>query len=131
MHWLMVWRLGIAPRMAPDALRSLAEACRADDKRLLQGRTTLPVTLMRLVDIHCEGCCPVGWLGWFDGLKFVEEIEEYVEKTARIVDCETGQGSIRVFFNWWDETDRRSVLTALAEEVEAELSRRETHAGSI
>lgn len=125
--WRKVWRDGIAPQIASEALDALRQALVADDARLLQGATTTPPPLACVQDWPVEAACAIGFCGWQgEGLELVHEVEEYFAKVCFEADQRIGEpAAVRWFLNWADETPRDEMRRQLLAEVEAELQRRE------
>ncbi len=76
--WRNVWRNGIAPQLSTKGLEALAQACREDSPKLIQGATTSPPPLQCVQDWDTEAACLIGFAGWQgDGLKTVADVEEF------------------------------------------------------
>ncbi len=118
--WKLTFRLGFAPAMTDAALIALADGLRTDDKRLVQGATTVPPPLMCVRAWPCEAACAIGFAGWIgEGLKTVVEVEEFF--AAACFSCDERLGEIaacRTWLNFWDDTPRAKAFPMLLEEIE-------------
>lgn len=124
--WKWAWRDGFAPALSTENLEALAEALRSDDPRLLQGSTTTPPPLMCVQDWPVEAACALGYCGWqTDDLKTVGQVEMFFARLCFEADQRLGGfAECRVFLNWFDNTPRAEMLSALLEEVELTLASR-------
>ena len=125
-QWRKVWRDGFVPGFSTAALQALADALRADDKRLTQGSTTTPPPLMCVQSWPVEAACALGFCGWQgDALENVGQVEEYFARACFDADTRLGEiAACRWFLNWFDETPRDEMRRELLPEVEAALSAR-------
>lgn len=114
-NWERVFREGFSPNMTTDELRALAEGLANDDKRIVQGATTLPVPLLCVHDWPVECGCPIAFAGWIGGnLTNVGEVEERFAQLCHACDATMGEHSAcRYFLNFWDETPRHEAFTKL------------------
>jgi len=124
--WRKTWREGIAPLLSTAGLEALDRALLTDDPRLLQGATTCPPPLQCVQDWPVEAACVIGFCGWQgDGLETVAEVEEYFARTCFEIDQRMGEpAGCRWFLNWFDETPRETVRSALLVEVHRTLAQR-------
>jgi len=112
--------------MSTKALTELRDACRRDDPRLIQGRTTDPPPFLCVQDWKCEGGCAVSYAGWQDeGLETVGEVEEFFARMCLEADTRLGEpAACRHFLNWFDDTPRPDAIRILADEIDAILASR-------
>lgn len=124
--WRKVWRDGFAPVLSIPGLKSLQEALRRDDPRLIQGSTTTPPPLMCVRDWPVEAACAVGFCGWQgERLEAVGEVEEFFARICFEADQRLGEpAACRWFLNWFDDTPREVVRRELLAEVEQTLAAR-------
>lgn len=127
--WRLVWRTGFAPVLSDEVLRALAEAIRIDDPRLTQGSTTTPPPLMCVQDWPCEAGCALGFCGAVENGGFmtatVGQAEEFFARACFEADQRLGEpAACRWFLNWFDQTPRDEMRSALLPEVELALSTR-------
>ncbi len=145
-----VWREGFAPIMSTPQLVSLAQACRTDDQRLVQGSTTTPPPLMCVQDWPCEAGCGLAYPviathGGFDtdergrflkdeqgnrvhnpGACSVQTAEEGFARLCFDADERLGEShACRWFLNWFDDTPRDEMRSELLKEIELALSARQ------
>ncbi len=125
--WRKTFREGIAPHLTTEGLEALRTALETDDVRLIQGATTTPPPLLVTRDWNCVGACPIAFPGWQgDGLKTVEEVEEYFARVCFECDQLLGEpATCRWFLNWVDETPRPEMRRELLKEVIPILAKRE------
>jgi hypothetical protein len=128
--WQKVWREGFAPEMSLDALKAIKAALESDDRRLVQGATSVPPPLMCVQDWPCEGACLVGYGGWQgEGLGTVGEVEEYLAERCFRADQRLGEpAACRYLLNHWDGTPRDEAVRDLLPEVELAIREREAKA---
>lgn len=121
--WRKVWRGGAAPLLSTPGLEALLRALEADDPRLVQGQTTVPVPLQCVQDWPVEGADAVAFCGWAgDGLETVGEVEEFFARMCFEIDRRLGEpAACRWFLNFWDETPRRELFALVAGEVRRAL----------
>lgn len=128
--WRYVWRNGFAKVMSQAALTELRDGLKANDPRLMQGTTTSPPPLMCVADWPCEGGCAIAYSGWLgEGNQTVGKVEEYFAKMC--FDCDQVLGepaSCRWFLNWFDDTDRDTMIRELLAEVELALDSKQSAA---
>jgi hypothetical protein len=128
MNWQTVWRLGIAPQLPTAGLVALQRALATNDRRLLQGASTMPPPLQCVQDWPCEGACAIGFCCAFTDdvtLKQVSEVEEFFARVCFNCDQILGEpAACRWYLNWFDETPRDEMRAALLVEVDAEIGRR-------
>lgn len=124
--WRKVWREGLAPVLSTVGLEALAQGLAADDPRLIQGATTLPLPVAGVEDWPVEATCVVGYCAWQgEGLQTVGEIEEHFAQVCGAADAALGEpGACRWFLNWYDEAPREEMRRLLLEEVELALAQR-------
>jgi hypothetical protein len=125
--WRLVWRKGFAPVLSDGGLAALLRGLETDDPRIVQGCTTTPPPLFCVSDWNVEACCALGFCGWQgDGLTTVGEVEEYFAKCCFEADQQVGEpAACRWFLNWFDDTPRHEMRSALTIEVKRELALRE------
>jgi hypothetical protein len=128
--WQKAWREGFAPEMSLAALKAIKAALESDDKRLVQGATSVPPPLMCVQDWPCEGACLVGYGGWVgEGLGTVGEVEEYFAERCFRADQRIGEpAACRWLLNWYDDTPRGEMIRDLLPEVELAIREREAKA---
>jgi hypothetical protein len=130
MTWQDAFRRGIAPQLSTAGLTALRAALATNDKRLIQGATTLPPPLQCVRDWPCESACAIAYCCAFPDnvtLKTVGEVEEHFAQVCFDADQALGEpAAVRWFLNWFDETPREEMRPALLVEVDAELGRRRT-----
>jgi hypothetical protein len=128
MKWQDVFRLGIAPQLPTAGLVALRTALAGNDKRLLQGATTMPPPLQCVQTWPCEAADAIGYCHAFTDnvtLKQVAEVEEFFAKVCFECDQALGEpAACRWFLNFFDESPRAEMIVALLPEVDAELARR-------
>ena len=127
--WRVAWRVGIAPCLPTAGLRHLRDALRADDGRLIQGRTVSP-TLLESEDAGhepCMGACAIGFAGWKGlGLSSVFTLNEWFAATVNRAGELLPERYVPQFFTrWFDETPRAEMIRELLPEVERSLASRE------
>jgi len=124
--WRRVWREGLAPLLSQRGLEALRKALIRDDARLLQGVTTTPPPLQCTQDWPVEAACVLGYCGWHgEQLETVAEVEEFFARMCFEADQRLGEpAGVRWFLNWFDETPREDMRSALLAEVQRELARR-------
>ncbi len=128
--WRSVWRAG-APLLPTKGLEALAVALQEDSPKLLQGATTKPPPLMSVQDWDVEAACLVGYCHWKDGTgkNTVHDVEEGFAKWCYAVDQEINEpAGCRWLLNWFDDTPRDQMRSALLPEVRRELARRKVGA---
>jgi hypothetical protein len=120
--WQKVWREGIAPLLSAPGLEVLRDALKNDDPALIQGATVMPMLLSNDV----AEACPIAYTGWKgDGLKTVDEIDEFFGRMCYEIDLAVGEpGGCRWFLNWVDDTPRDEMRRLLLDEVERSLQSR-------
>jgi hypothetical protein len=127
--WQKVWREGFAPEMSLAALKAIKAALESDDKRLVQGATSVPPPLMCVQDWPCEGACLVGFGGWQgDGLGTVGEVEQYFAERCFRADQRLGVPAAWWLVTWFDDAPRDEVIRDLLPEVELAIREREAKA---
>lgn len=131
--WRKVWREGIAPLLSDEGLEALRIALLTKDPRLIQGATTRPPPLFCGQDWPVEAACALSYTGWKgNDLNTVGEVEEYFARMCYEIDQNIGEpGGCRHFLNWFDETDRNSMLIALLPEVVRTITERENKLNRI
>ncbi len=131
--WRRVFRDGFAPGLTDAHLAALAEACRTDDPRLMQGATTLPPPLMCVSDYEVEAGCILGFCGAVENGGFkgdpapalVGQVEEFFARACFEADQRLGgPAECRWLLNWFDDAPRGEALRELLGEVEREQGRR-------
>jgi hypothetical protein len=127
--WRKVWRDGVEPLLSMEGLQALKQGLVSDDSRLMQGATTTPPPLMCVQDWPVEAACALGYCGWVgDGLETVGEVEEFFARMCFEIDQRLGEpAGCRWFLNWYDETPRDEMRSALLAEVERALAQRRRH----
>ncbi len=132
MKWQDVFRRGIAPQLPTAGLVALSAALVKNDKRLLQGATTMPPPLQCVASLPCEGACAIGFCCAFTDnttWRQVAEVEEFFARVCFACDQALGEpAACRWFLNWFDETPRDEMRVELIGQVEAELARRKVAA---
>lgn len=84
--WQQVWRMGFAPLLSNEGLEALQGALQRDDRRLLQGATTVPHPLHCVQDWPVEAACALGFCGWQGGgLKTVAEVEALTQQGWELI----------------------------------------------
>jgi hypothetical protein len=121
-RWQKVWRERIAPLLSVPGLEALRDALKNDDPSLIQGTTVVP---MPLSDEVAEAC-PIAYAGWKgDGLKTVDEIDDFFGRMCDEIDIAAGvMGCYLWFINWVDNTPRDEMRRLLLTEVERSLGSR-------
>jgi hypothetical protein len=132
MDWKEVFRRGIAPQLPTDGLAALSAALVKNDRRLLQGATTMPPPLQCVAALPCEGACAIGFCCAFTEpvtLKQVAEVEQFFAQVCFKCDQALNEpAACRWFLNWYDLTPRDEMRVELLGQVEAELFSREVAA---
>jgi hypothetical protein len=125
--WKKAFREGFCPSLSETELIALEKALASDDRKLIQGSTTVPPPLRCVQDWPVEEACPGAYCGWKGkGLKTIGEVEEYFALLCYDCDERLGEpAGCRHFLNWWDETPRPEAVPLLLEEVRKELKERE------
>ncbi len=133
--WQRVWREGFAPLLSTAGLEALREALASDDRRLLQGATTLPPPLQCVAAWPVEACCAVSYCGVADLGGFllpqenpaatVAEVEEFFYRACLYCDKRLDEPcGCRHFTGWFDDTPRDEMRKLLLAEVERTLAER-------
>jgi hypothetical protein len=130
--WRKVWREGVAPILSDKSLVALQTALREDRAELIQGSTVSPPPMRCVQDWPVEGACALGYCGWQgEGLQTVGEVEEFFAKVCYAIDQQLGEpAGCRWFLNWFDETPRPEMRTALLSEIKREQVKRKMQAAS-
>lgn len=120
-----VWREGFAPLFGTESLQRLLDALESDDPRLLQGATSNPPPLDGVRDWPIEGCCAVSFTGWDEHHVTVEQVETHFARSCFDADQRLGEpAGCRHFLNWYDDTPRDEMRTAMILELKHELETR-------
>src|ERR1700738_1075518 len=124
--WQKVFREGLVPLLSDESLEVLRQVLEADDPRLLKGVTTEPRSLGCTDDWPVEGARLLGVIGWLgDGLETVGEVQEYFGRLTSDIDQRVGDPSAcRWLINWFDETLREEMRSALLAGVDLALAGR-------
>jgi hypothetical protein len=124
--WQRAWRIGVAPQLSTAGLQALRQALVSNDPKLLQGATCSPPPLQCVQDWQVEAACAIGYCGWQgDGLNTVGEVEEHFARTCFEADKLLGEpAGCRWWLNWFDETPREQMRTALLAEIDRNLAER-------
>ncbi len=133
--WRKVWRVGFAPMIATETLEKLLVAAESDDQHLTQGSTTTPPPLMWVQDWPVEAACALGFCGAVENGGFTDQskepatvgqCEEAFAKLCFDADMKLGEpAACRWWLNWFDDTDRPTMLRELAAEVRLALASRQ------
>lgn len=125
-RWQHVWRNGLARQFSRVGLKTLRRALKADDPRLLQGRTTFPAFVAGGEDLAVEGCCALAWVAWQgEGHFTVGQVTECWDRLCLDADAALGEpGACKAFFDWYDDTPRSRMRRQLLEEVNRALASR-------
>lgn len=124
--WRNVWRNGFVPSLSTAGLESLRVALEADDRRLTQGSTTTPPSLMCVQDWPVEAACALGFCGWQgDELNTVGQVQEHFAKCCFEADQRLGVPAAgRWFLNAFDDWPRHEMIANLLPEVSYALALR-------
>lgn len=125
----LLWRKvfhHVAALISDEGMEALKKGLEEDDKRLVQGQTTVPPPLMCVQDWPMEGGDAITYAAWKgDGLLTVGECEEFFARLCYEVDTRMGEpAGIRWFLNWHDETPRDEMRRLLLEAVITEIDMR-------
>lgn len=123
--WRKVWQEGIAPMVSLQMLESLAEALDQDDPRLVTGQTCLPLPTLDNTDRPAAGVCPIGWLGWCQGLGTVGDVVDFFAAFCCELDERLGGEASLDFVRWVDSSPRDVVRAELLAEIKALLAEEE------
>lgn len=127
--WRLIWRNGFAPVLSTECLRALAEALRANDPRLIQKATTLPMHKEGFQDWPAEACCPLGFMGAVAsggfGVATVDQCSEFFARVCFEADQRLGgPAEVRWFLNAVDDWPRDVLRRELLPEVELAIRSR-------
>jgi hypothetical protein len=124
--WALIWRRGIAPQLSIASLKALRDALAADDRRLIQGMTCIPIPIEAVREMPIQGACALGYAAWKgEGLRTVGELQDRFETISSECSNLTGDPeAVRWFLNRFDDWDRKEMLENLLPEVERGLARR-------
>jgi hypothetical protein len=127
--WQRAWRQGLVPQLTTKGLQGLKAALERNDSRLIQGSTMMPPPLMCMLDEACEALCGLCWAlndGEMPYARSVGPMEQRFAETCLRADDLCGEpAAARYFLNWFDETPREQMRTALLAEVDLVLRGRE------
>ncbi len=121
--WRHCWRRGFVPTLSVRELEALRDALVKDDRRLVQGGTTVPPPIMAVQGWPVEAACAIAFCGWQgDDLTTVGEVEQFFATACFQADQELGEtAACRFFLNWFDDQQRPIVFRELLAEVELAL----------
>lgn len=125
--WRDCFRRGFAPHLSTVGLLALRLALETDDPRLMQGCTTNPPPLNCVLDVPCEGACPIAFACWQGGdcEGTIGAVEEAFGVACYAADQALGDpAECRFLLNWWDDTPRDEARRLLLVEVELALGHR-------
>jgi hypothetical protein len=125
--WRLVFRKGLEPVVSTAGLKALRQALLVDDRRLIQGATTVPPPLMCVSNWPVEAACLTAFPFWQgDGLETVAEVEEAFARACFEMDTRLGEpAACRFLLNTYDEWAREEMIANLLPEVERALAVRE------
>jgi hypothetical protein len=129
----VVFKTGFAPQWSVEQLSALAEACRTDDPRLIQGSTTEPPPIKCMQGWPCDCGCATAYvgavsLGGFSGGSYAEprkpatnpdaatvgQVEEFFAHACFAADQLIGEpAECRHFLHWFDDTPREEMRRVL------------------
>lgn len=126
--WRQVWRDGFAKVLPLAGLVALRDALANDDKRLVQGVTTVPRPYSQEAnDCPAEAACAIGFCGWqSERLSTARDVGRFFIDACRecgwlLLDEETDFGN---FLGWFDRTPRDEMRRELLSEVELAITSR-------
>ena len=121
--WRNIWRNGFAPSLSTTGLVEMRKALKADDDRILQGASTVPLALPPHRGNRPRGACALSYCGWRgEDLRTVGEVENYLADLCAEADERLGEpAACRDFLNWYDDTPRAGMRRDLLAEVERTL----------
>ena len=124
--WRRVWREGLAPQIARAGLLALQTALWRDDPRLIQGSVSSPPPLDALRHRSVEATCAISYCGWQgEGQRNVGQVGEYFHRICDAADAAFHESAAcRYFLNWYDDTPRAEMRSALLAEVNRALRER-------
>ena len=117
--WRSTWRRGIAPLLPKENFSGLLELLKSDSRKLIQGDTTRPPPLQSVSDWPVEAGDLIVCAFWTDENWTVSEAEEAFARVCFECDQILGEcAGCRHFLNWWDNSPRYEVISAMIPEVE-------------
>jgi hypothetical protein len=131
--WQRAFREGFAPLLSTEGLRSLANALKRDDPRVITGATVYPPPLAFCGDEPVQKCCPVAWAA-LDGYPLnaatVALLDARFSELCFKADALLGEPTaVRYLLNEIDTWDRETMRQNLLGEVEWALSQRDEREG--
>lgn len=126
--WKYVLVNGFLPQWADSTLQRLLTALENNDRRLVQGKTTIPVAHSDGDDFPTVACCPVSFCAVAEPFSTpAVEVDEMFGLACAEADRLLGTPlAVRFFLNWVDDGDRDRCFELMAEAVREELQKRAT-----
>jgi len=138
-RWRLAWRYGFSDLLPRTGLIALKEAIISDDRRLIQGSSTLPLRIFKRPKLPIVGACAVSFCLWqANEFSLVGEVWSSLDRLkrevkARIADAATNSDnpfglrfvSDLSFLSWYNDTSRANMRVELLPEVELAIDRSE------